>query len=362
VETIYTLNVRDNIMLPMIRDDFQLSSLVLHREIRRLHHETVQILKAKGINYADLRSGLTPSADKNEAGFIFDSSLAESSGYGREAMNHVLPLLNPRSTHSVLHGDLLGEDQRLIYEILYESMTLSRSFTFKHSTLLFCIYINNLSHAALARLHEGLNSYVPYVGYIPATYASRAKTYLSTTIGGAFLKSGSRVLLGHEDDRPNEENINLSPYPFERYGYDVLSIQSTNYSLFLNFKIERPVYDPQEDDASFSINAMSDAIISLHDCNVLLEDAKYEYLMTEKLGKLTKAGLAIISRDELIAMIKSKIISNYIYNLTYMAEHNVMKFNIMLEVPHAGRGYPTKLTAAFEYIPKEKLVRVITLH
>ncbi|AEM47113.1 hypothetical protein Acife_0942 [Acidithiobacillus ferrivorans SS3] len=362
METIYTLNVRDHIMLPLIRDHFNPSSAALHREIRRLHHETVLALRTKGVNYADLRSGLTPVADKNEAGFIFDSTMAESGWYGPEAMSQALPLLDLRSTHSVLHGDLLGEDQRLIYEILCESMVLSRSFTFKHSTLLFCIYINNLSDAALARLHEGLGSYAAYVGHIPATFATRAKIYLSTTLGGAFLKFGSKVLLGHEDDRPNEENINLSPYPFGRNGYEIVSIQSTNYSLFLNFKIERPVFDPDEDDAYFSINAMSDAIIPLRECDVLLEDAKYGYLASEKLGKLTKAGLANLCRDELTAMIKSKITRNYIYNLTYMVEHDVMKFNVMLEVPRTDGGYPTRLTVALEYLPEDKLVRVITLH
>jgi hypothetical protein len=362
METIYTLNVRDHVMLPVIRDHFHLASASLHHEIRRLHQDTVLALRAKGVNYVDLRSGLTPAADKNEAGFIFDSTIAESGWYGPEVMSRILPLLDPRSTHSVLHGDLLGEDQRLIYEILSETMVLSKSLTFKHSALLFCVYINNLSDTALARLHEELSSYAPYKGYIPATFASRAKIYLSSTLGGAFLKFGSQVLLGHEDDRPNEENVNLSPYPFERHGYNVLSIQSTNYSLFLTFKIERPVFDPNEDDASFSINSMSSAIIPLNECSVLLEDAKYGYLATEKLGKLAKAGLASLGRDQLTAILKAKITSNYIYNLTYMVEHDVMKFNVMLEVSHPGGGYPTRLIAALEYIPEDRLVRVITLH
>lgn len=362
METIYTLNVRDHIMLPVIRDHFDLSNATLHCEIRRLHKETVEVLKAKGISYSGLRSGLTPSSDKNEAGFIFDSTVVESGMYGAEAMSQLLPLFDSRSTHSVLHGDLLGKNQQLIYEILRESMVLSRSFTFKNSTLLFCIYVNNLSDSALVKLHEGLSSYAPYVGHIPATFASRAKIYLSTTLGGAFIKFGSKVIVGHEDDRTNSENFNLSPYSFASIGNNVVSIQSTNYSLFLNFKIERPVFDPSEDDASFSINAMSDAIFPLYGCNVLLEDAKHRYLKTEKLGKLTKAGLANLSRDELVVMIKSKIMSNYIYSLTYLAEHDVMKFNVMLEIPRMDGGYPTRLTAVLEYVPKERLVRVITLH
>ena len=45
-----------------------------------------------------------------------------------------------------------------------------------------------------------------------------------------------------------------------------------------------------------------------------------------------------------------------------MSEHNVMKFNIMLELPHKEDGYPTRLVAALEYLPEDKMVRVITLH
>jgi hypothetical protein len=349
-------------MLPVMRDHFKLSSAFMHREIRGLHRETVRSLEAKGVKYSALRSALTPVADKNEAGFIFDSTVPESSLYGRDVMSRILPLLDRRATLCVLHGDLLGRDQRLIYEILCESMILSRSFTFRHATLLFCVYINNLSTGALSRIQQGLASYLPYLGYIPATFASRAKTYLSTTLGGAFLKYGPRVLVAHEDDRGDEENVNLSFYPFEKYNYEVLSFRSTNYSLFMNFKIERPVYDPDEDDASIAINAMSNSIIPLRDCTVLLEHAKHGYLKTEKLGKLAKAGIAHLSQDELSSMIESKITSNYIYNMTYLAEHDVMKFNVMLEVPRPGGGYPTRITVALEYLPEDRLVRVITMH
>lgn len=362
METIFTLNVRDHVLLPVIRDHFKLNSTVLHREIHALHQETIQVLNSKGINYKALRSALTPAADKNEAGFIFDSTAIKSSMYGRDVMNQLLPLLDRRSSHSVLHGDLLGKDQQIIYDIISDAMVMSRPYTFIHSSLLFCVYINNLSDAALTNIHEKLQSYGPYIGYIPATFASNAKTYLSTTIGGAFLKYQSTIIIGHEDDRPQEENVNLSLYPFEKHGYDVLSIRSINYSLFLNYKIERSLFEINENDASLSINALSNMIIPLHECDVQLDIAKHGYLTTDKLGKLTKGGMASMSCEELSAMIKLKITSNYIYGLTYLTEHDVMKFNIMLEIPHSNGGYPTKIVVALEYLPKEKLVRVITLY
>jgi len=128
VGDIHTLNVRDHIMLPFIRDQFNLSPKALHAGINDLHHKTVEALRRKGVDYSKFRSALTPSSDKNEAGFMFDSTAADSLAYGREAMQCVLPLLNRDSNHSVLHGDLLGNDQQLISKILKESIVVARTW------------------------------------------------------------------------------------------------------------------------------------------------------------------------------------------------------------------------------------------
>lgn len=358
---IHTLNLRDHIMLPLVRDQFELSPKALHAGIKELHLQTVEALRQKGMDYAKLRTALTPSSDKHEAGFLFDSAAAASFSYGREAMHCVLPVLNRDSNHSVLHGDLLGNDQKLIFQILQESIVLTRTFALRHSSQLFCVYLNNLSDSALLKIHQALASSKAYVGYVPATFATRAKIYLSTTLGGAFLKHGSRIILPHEDDRSDKENVNLTSYSFEDYGYKTISLNGMNYSLFLNFKLERPIFDLNEDDASFSVNAMSDMIIPLNECDILLDEAKHMYLKSNKIGKLQKAGISTLERDGLAKLIKSKIMSNYIYNICYREEFNLIKFNVMLEVPHPSGGYPTRLTVALEYLPQNKLLRVLTL-
>lgn len=60
-------------------------------------------------------------------------------------------------------------------------------------------------------------------------------------------------------------------------------------------------------------------------------------------------------------MIQSQLSANYIYNLTYLEDHDVIKFNLMLEVARED-GYPTRLTAVLEYLPSSRTLRVITLH
>lgn len=168
--------------------------------------------------------------------------------------------------------------------------------------------------------------------------------------------------MGHEDDRSNEENVNMVGYPFEDYGYQVRSLQSSYYDIFLSYKVERAVSPGFEVDTEMSLNAVSRQVISLEDCTVQLEDAKHEYLKREKAGKLKKAGIEGLDRDELTALIKEKIAASYIYNLAFIEKHNVVKFNLMLEVPRVGGDYPTRLVAALEYKPHEKILRVITLH
>ncbi|HAT6346666.1 TPA: hypothetical protein JAJ28_004482 [Aeromonas hydrophila] len=359
--TIFTLNSRSNVMLEVIRDHFRITAPRMYQEIQRLHKNLLEILESKNIKYENLRAALAPVMDRREAAFIFDSTAFDSDLYGREAFMYVLPLLEPKATQSILVGDMIGEDQHLIVEIIRESMVLSRSFTFKHSTLLYCVYINNLSDTAIHRLHQGLANCPAYLGHIPTTFGSRAKTYVSLCVCSFILKNGKTLIVAHEDDRDNSENINITLYPLEEFGYRVASLQGRYFSIFLGFKIERPSHKGFQVDTELALNSISDEITLFYDFDVLLDEKKYGYLINEKLGKLKKAGLDSADREYISSLIQSQLSANYIYNLSYLEEYDVMKFNIMLEVPHP-TGHPTRMTAALEYIPAKKILRIITLH
>jgi len=361
MQPIHTLDARGHLMLEAVRDHLGISAPEMRREIVRLHEEVIDILALKGVRYSELRSALVPSADRHEAAFLFDTTQIESRAYGREVFKQVMPLLDPRTTLSVLAGDLLGEDQGLIFNVLKESLVLARPFTFRHASLLYGVYINNLSLAGLAQLHERLADVPAYVGHIPASFASRAKTYLSLCMANVFLKKERVLIVGHEDDRPNDENVNITLYPLEDFGYKVVSLQGHLHGIFLSYKIERPVLKHFAVDSEMALNAISDEVADLGDFRVLLEEAKHGYLINEKLGKLAKAGLAEADRDRIASLIQSKVSASYIYNLAYLAEHDVMKFNLMIEVGRVD-GYPTRMTVALEYLPASKTLRVITLY
>ncbi|VVO86058.1 hypothetical protein PS874_01927 [Pseudomonas fluorescens] len=361
MSTIFTVNSRSHVMLEVMRDHFEISAQQMHLEIRSLHQELVRVLESKGVSYNKLRAALVPSMDRQEATLIFDSTVFETEFYGRETFNYVMPLLEPRSTQSILVGDLRGNNKSLVFDILRESMVLSRSFTLKHHSLLFGVYLNNLSDAALFRLHKGLADCPAYLGYIPTTFGSRAKTYISFCMASFVVKVGRTLIVAHEDERSNNENINITFYPLESFGYVVTSLQQHLFSIFLAFKIERPLLKGFEVDAELALNSISTQVVPYEDFSVILDEAKYGYLIREKLGKLKMAGVDAADREGLESLIKSKISASYIYNLAYLEEHDVMKFNIMLEFErHAG--YPARMTASLEYLPTQRVLRVITLH
>jgi hypothetical protein len=348
-------------MLEVLRDHLKLTAPQMRGEILRLHGNTVAILASKHVVYGDLRSALVPNTKRNETAFIFDSTKIEASTYGREVFRYVLPLLDRRATHSVLCGDLAGRDQELILQILQQDMVLARSFTFEHSSLLFGVYINNLSDAALQQLHSGLLKSCPaYVGYIPANFATRAKVFLTLCMANLFVKKGETVIMGHEGDRPNTENANITLYPIEEFGYKVISLQDDYFGMFLSYKIERPVFGAFKVDSEMALNSISNDVADLDDFSVSLDEAKHGYLINEKLGKLATAGLADADRTYIETLIQSKVSESYLYNLDYLEEHDVMKFNLMIEVNRVD-GYPARMTVALEYLPKSKLLRVITI-
>ena len=346
-------------MLGTLRDFFKIGATDMRREILRMHSDTVKIIASKGIDYALLRSALVPKTDKQEAAFVFDSTEIESGAYGPEVLTHLLPLLDKRVTQSVLCGDILCKDQELAFEALEESMLLSRSFSFRHSSLLYAVYVNNLSAPAVSRIHKELAGYSAYLGYVPTSHGSRAKTILSFSMVNLFLKHGNAIILGHEDDRPNSENVNITMYPLENSGYKIVSLQSNYFGIYLSYKIERPVFGAFEEDSEMALNAISDNVIKLRDFTVVLDDAKHAYLLNAKHGKLDSAGLANADRNDIAALIQSKINASYIYSLEYLEDHDVMKFNLIVELSRPGSS-PARRMAALEYKPAEKVLRVLT--
>lgn len=362
--SIHTLNARENIFLEVMKNYFSLDSKQLNIEINSVFENFIEILNEKKINYKELRGALSPQTDRKEIALVFDTQKIKSCWYGFEVFKKILPLFNKKSSHSVLCGDYIGSNEmrQQLYKEFFNELNPISDVEYKHHSQFYIVYINNLSEKMFTDFNDGLKLFVPYVGYFNVTNSSFIKMYLSTILTHLFVKNKNMIIAGHEDDRSNLENVNVSDYSFEENGYLCKSLQSMYYSLFLSYKIERQVFDGFESDTDFSLNALSENVLNISDFNLLIEENKFKnYLLTTKLANLQRAGLHEMTIEELEKLIKNKIQDNYIYNLSFLPEYNIVKFNIILEITQSDSRKKIKILVALEYVPTDKTLKVITM-
>lgn len=358
---IHTVNARGNIFLEVMRDHFELSPKVMHREIQGMRNQVEAILASKGISYDALKTALVPDRKRKEIALVFDTTKIDSDWYGLEVFKQYMPIFERSSNHSVLAGDYGGGSEDRLYEVMTDAVQFVQPTEWAHSTQYYIIYINNLSSGMFEKFASGLAHYDGYVGYADASFASRFKWALSGRLANAFLKHKTIIIQGHEDDRSNDEDINMNGYPYEDYGYTCRSLQSLYKGVLLSYKIERPVIPGFETDTEFSLNAVTESPSALDGFEVEVEEAKIEYLKSAKSGSIEKARLSDFTSEELAKLIGSKIEGSYLYNLSFEAEHNTTKFNVIVELPFENSD-PVRLLAALEYKPDEKKLRLITLY
>lgn len=250
IHPIHTLNARGNVMLETIRDYFRFSPNRLLLEIQWMREQVVRILRSKGIHYKDLRAALVPDREKLEIALIFDTMKIEDNWYGYQVFERIIPLLEPRSKNSILVGDYIGKNsqQDILFEAFRDAVCPVRCIDYQHSSQFYVVYINNLSDTAFQNLADGLIDYEAYVGCANTTYHSSFKTLLSMKLVNLCVKVGRKIIQGHEDDREDAENINISGMPFEEHGYDCISLRSDLVGALLSYKIESPVFDGFEVD------------------------------------------------------------------------------------------------------------------
>ena len=77
---------------------------------------------------------------------------------------------------------------------------------------------------------------------------------------------------------------------------------------------------------------------------------------------MRRAGLADLTKAELVAAIREKLRMNYLYNMEWVDEptHQLSKFNIMLEFPRQD-GHPERMVVALGYQPAERVLRLLTV-
>lgn len=359
---IYTINSRDYLYLPVMKDGLDFGSTEMNKIINSLFTELDNILKYKKIKYKELKNVLIPKKNRKQILLVFNSLQIEKSMYGNVIMSEVLKCFDKDTIHSVKAGDYIEINNISSNELLnHMRQYIEVSSEVVYCGQLFLVYINNITDAQYSEfisMMEGINS---YIGNIDLTYSSLLKDYCSLILAGSFIKYYDKIITLHEDDIDYKENMNCSMYDFESTGYQVLSIPERFYKLFLDYKIETNFIGADKDDLCFSIASISNHDDFSEEYNITIEDKKLGYLKSEKEGSLKKISDLSISKSELEEKIKSKIKSSYFYNLDYLDEHNVSKFNVMLETENKDNN-PCKIVVALEYKYDTKELRIITLY
>jgi hypothetical protein len=226
---------------------------------------------------------------------------------------------------------------------------------------LFCIYLTNLTPAGLRGMLDGLSNFTPFVGYSMTTTSSPMKDWLSVVVGPALIKSRHRMIGMHEDDVPNDENVDYLMWPLRENRYELVTLQEIYYNLFLSYKIERAPFVEIERDGMYGLMAISDLPLPLQELGVLIEEPKLQYLRENKYGSLETSGITEYGVYDLQALIASKINDSYIYNLRFKPQSDASLFNIIIEVLNPTREDAVRLMVGLEYQPKDRLVRLTTL-
>jgi len=337
---------------------------VRHVILDALQHVS-ESLRARGVSYEGLRNALTPQIDRREIALFFDTTQIERSWYGYEVHEHIIPLFHTESSHSVLHGDLLGsnDSQKWIQSQLSSHLAGgSDRLHYQHSSQFYCVYINNCSDEMVRAFQSGLLSYAGYVGFADVTFASAFKTYLSGSLGTGYLKWRRIIVQQHEDDLPEDANQNTLAYPFEEHGYTCRSIAGIYFGLLLSYKIERPLLTGDERDRIHSLSAISSHPSEFAESTIELDERKYDYLAREKTGTLQRLGILGQPKASLEEMIRAKLRSNYLYSLRFREDYGVAMFNILLELQAIDTALPVRTLASFSFEPERNALRLVTFY
>lgn len=357
-KTIYTIDARDNIYLESMAKATKLDDETLYDVIQQMFTEFMVEAKKVKINYSDLKNCLTPQKQKLEIAFVFDSLKTGSNVYGVKIMSKLLSLLDKKTCNSILIGDFISPPQgvHLLKNAFFQFLEQEKEINYISNDQFFIVYINNLSDLAFQTIRNGLSDYLPYIGYFDLTFSNPFKHYLSTILIRNFIKDRDQVIVQDEDTGYH----NPTWYPLEESGFKCKAVNSIYYGVFLSYKIERPA-SLSEEDIRFSLNAISRAVFKLSDFKLVIEEPKLQYLVTNKKDNLERAGMLDLSLKELQDQIKSRINTNYIFNLCFLLESHTMKFNIMLETVQKSGHKRMKLTVALEYRAHDKILRLITM-
>lgn len=365
---IFTINTNGYLLYSVAKSTLQMSDEDVYNMINHEFSVMVTRLEKKGVKYDTLKRALTPNQDKdnNEVCLIFDSCQIDSPLYGYTVFNEVIPLMDRSSAYSILAGDYIdviknnNNSQKHLLDALKEFIIECNTSDYHHSSQYYLVYFNSITNNQLSLIISKLQNFKWFYGYALLNSNSRFKTYLSFILSHVCVKTKNTVIVNHPSDYDDDEIVNMTDYPFEENGFNLISINDDSFGPFLSYKIESIV--PDKDDISFSFNALFQKFDSIDKLDFDISDEKWGYLIGDCKGKggiIKSFDFDDISKNEFRDMVFKKICSNYIYNLR-KNEYGDLLFNVCVEMP-TKNGNIRRTTIALKYYPNCGKINIVTM-
>ena len=364
---IYTFNNVGNVLYSVAKESFKMSDKQVYDMIQQEFVRMKKRLKQKGIEYENLKKALVPNAEKSrhEICLIFDKTLIKSTCYGKMIFEKLIPLLDKKSVYSILVGDYIDNEytysQNFLFKAMNEVVTVCNDSTFLDIQQYYLIYLSNIGNEEIDNIIKTLTKSCEFYGYAYLDHNSVFKSYLSRILISECIKYKNYIISSHPNDYDDSENVKMKPFPYDENGFSFISVNEESYEPFLHYKIESIIPDPE--DIEFCFNALFPKFDSIEKLNLVISDDKYfNYLITDKTGKdgiLSSLGFDESNKEKFEKEVYEKIRKNYIYNLDYLEDHNVYKFNICIEF-RKNDGNMRKVTVAFKYLCESGEIFLIT--
>jgi hypothetical protein len=317
---IHAINAYSNVFVEATAEELGLTDIEIKALLLDMCQDVTNILEMRGVKYSDLKWALTPRSNRHEIAFVFDSCKATSPFYGEEFSEIWLAAMQvaggPKRT-AILEGDIIGPQLDAFWKIIDERLKVdtSQDAQLPRTEQYFVVYFTNVSKAQLEVLDRQMRiKSEAYLGYVDCSCWTPFKTAL--LLPQVALRIDNQIITNEDEDG----NANLRGYPFEDFGFKVIGVDEISYGTMLEFRIDIGASSWSSRDTSVSIGALSGVIRDISSMDLEINEARFEYLTSERPGwghgaSILKAGLAGLDRYELAKAIKEELNKGLLYNL-----------------------------------------------
>lgn len=339
--TIHSINAYTYGLLPAVADMVKSNPAVIDAEVRRMHSSVIKELSAHQIDYADLRWALTPHPTRSETAFVFDSTATDNYQYGLEIAKAWIPAMRahgPTRT-AISVGDVLHLPAGLVWQVLDDSLVRVSAFPRIHPSNYFVVYFTNMTETQVTKMDiaiRGVSS--AYLGYIDCSTCNPFKAGLFLPQVG--LRCDNAIVTTTDD----AGNANLTWYPYEESGFDIVGIDEDLYSVLLDYKLDNGVPEWADRDSAIALTTLGGEHLPASSMELLIDESRIEYLNRDHRSSVHRAGLAGLDAVQFADAVKAKIGAGLIFNLRSITgtrdgvpapENDAVAFTVQVEFPDA---------------------------